>query len=334
MLGLTKYEPGSGHVELRDRPEPGPPEGHVVISVAATGICGTDLHIEAGEYLSAPPVTMGHEVSGTVTEVGEGVDESWLGARVVCETYYSTCGVCVHCRSGRINLCPQRRSIGSHVDGGFAARLVLPVRNLHGIPDWLDEHAASLAEPLACVCNSLFDPPVIAAGDEVLVVGPGAIGLLAAQVGHASGARVHVRGTPRDAARLALAERLGFGTSVADGVATAPEPSADVVVECSGSAAGIEYALTTVRRGGRYVQIGLRGAPVSVPFDEICFRELVVSSGNASTPESWARALRLVEDRKVDLAPLISEVLPLTEWQRAFEASRGGEGVKYVLDPR
>ena len=137
------------------------------------GVCGTDLHIEADEFPCAPPVTMGHEVCGVVARLGDGVDSSWAGARVVSETYFSTCGRCAWCRDGRINLCPERRSIGSFVDGAFAPRLIVPARNLHRIPDWLDEHAAVLAEPLACVCHCLLDPPVVSAGDRVLVTGPG-----------------------------------------------------------------------------------------------------------------------------------------------------------------
>ena len=93
-------------------------------------------------------------------------------------------------------------------------------------------------------------------------------------------------------------------------------------------------ALTSTRRGGRVVQIGLRGAPVEVPFDEICFRELTVTSGNASTPRSWERALELLEAGSVDLASLVTEVVPLAEWERAFAASRDAAGVKFVLDPR
>ena len=91
-----------------------------MIEVHGAGVCGTDLHIAAGEFVSRPPVTMGHEVSGIVAEVGEGVDGAWSGTRVVTETYFSTCGECAYCRTGRINLCPQRRSIGTHVWVGSA----------------------------------------------------------------------------------------------------------------------------------------------------------------------------------------------------------------------
>jgi len=329
VLGVTKLADGPGHVGLSERPEPAAVAGHVVLDVAAAGICGTDIHIWDGEYAARPPVTMGHELSGVVAEVGEGVDPVWLGARVVTETYFSTCGACEWCLSGRKNLCPERRSIGSFVDGGFAARVHVTVGNLHRIPDWLDVRVAAMTEPLACCCQSL-PQATVKENDRVLVVGPGPIGLLAAQVARAQGGDVHVRGTPRDGQRLALARELGFEAS------TTAEPlldGFDVVVECSGHEAGTTSALEAARRGARYVQIGLAGKPVTIPFDLVCFKELTVTSGNASTPASWDRALALIESRQVDLAPLLSEALPLADWERAFAATRGGEGIKYVLEP-
>ena len=330
MRGLTKLASGPGNVALAERPEPSAAPGQVVLDVVAAGICGTDLHIHDGEYPAVPPVTMGHEVSGTVAELGDGVDPSWLGASVVTETYFSTCGECDWCRAGRPNLCPDRRSIGTHVDGGFAPRLLVPVTNLHRIPERLDAHAAAMAEPLACCCHALLDPDRVGKGDRALVVGPGPIGLLAAQVARASGGRVHVRGTPRDAARLDLAGALGVATSTTDYAAPG---EFDVVVECSGHPAGMAFALESAARGGRYVQIGLAGKPVLLPFDLVCFKELTVTSGFASTPTSWARALELMESRQVELEPLLSDAVPLEEWERAFAATRAGAGTKYVLVP-
>jgi L-iditol 2-dehydrogenase len=330
VRGLTKFAPGPGNVAIAERPEPSAAAGQVVLHVAAAGICGTDLHIHDGEYPSVPPVTMGHEVSGIVAELGEGVDRSWLGARVVTETYFSTCGECGWCRVGRPNLCPDRRSIGTHVDGGFAPRLLVPVTNLHRIPERLDAHAAAMAEPLACCCHSLLDPDRVDEGDRVLVVGPGPIGLLAAQVARASGGRVHVRGTPRDATRLTAAEALAFATSTTDDKAPG---EFDVVVECSGHATGMAFALEAAARGGHYIQIGLAGKPVLLPFDLVCFKELGVTSGFASTPSSWSRALELIESRQVELEPLLSDAVPLEEWEGAFAATRAGAGIKYVLVP-
>ena len=329
MIGLAKLAAGEGNVDLAERPERAPGPGEVTLDVAAAGICGTDLHIWLGEYDSVPPVTMGHEVCGTVAEAGDNVDRGWLGARVAVETFFSTCGVCEHCRAGKLSVCGERRSIGTHVDGGFAPRLVLPARNLHRVPAPLSAEAAALSEPLACVCNSLLDPSAVRPGDDVLVVGPGTIGLIAAQVARAAGGRVTVRGTERDGARLALAGELGFATSVAGAA-----PDADVVVECSGSGPGIADGLRAARRRGRIVQMGLRGADVLIPYDLICFHELTVTAGFASNPGSWNRAMGLLDAGAVELAPLVSEVVPLRDWRRAFEASRAGDGVKFVLDPR
>lgn len=331
MIGLTKLAPGAGNVGLSERAEPGADSGHVVLEVGGAGICGTDLHIADGEYETVTPVTMGHEVAGSVAALGEGVDESWLGAHVASETYFSTCGRCAHCLAGRTNLCMERRSIGTHVDGAFAPRLHVPVTNLHRLPDWLDAATATLCEPLACVCHSLLEPePAVRAGEEVLVVGPGPVGLLAAQVARASGGNVHVRGTPRDTPRLAAARALGFDTSTTEDAA----PEADVVVECSGHEAGMASGLAAARRGSRYVQIGLAGKPVSLPFDLVCLHELTVTSGFASTPASWQKALELVTERRVELEPLVTEVVPLADWERAFAATRAAEGIKFVLDPQ
>jgi L-iditol 2-dehydrogenase len=329
VRGLTKLAPGPGNVALAERPEPEPAPGHVVLEVRGAGICGTDLHIADGEYATVTPVTMGHEVSGVVAALGEGVEDDWLGTRAVSETYFSTCGRCPFCTSGRPNLCAERRSIGTHVDGAFAPLLHVPVSGLHRIPDWLDETTAALSEPLACVCHSLHDPPSVAEGADVLVVGPGPIGLLAAQVARAAGGRVHVRGTQRDEARLGAARALGFETSSGGEC-----PEADVVVECSGNEHGIALALERVRRGGRVVQMGLAGKPVSIPFDHVCFKEVTLTSGFASTPSSWERALALVEERAVALDALVTEVVPLAEWERAFAATRAARGIKFVLDPR
>jgi len=338
MKALAKLAPGPGNVGLADRGSRAPGRREVTVEVLGAGVCGTDLHILEDEFRSFPPVTMGHEVSGVVAAVGEGVDEGWLGARVVCETFFSTCGTCDWCRDGRPNLCPERRSIGSGVDGGFAREVVVPVGNLHRIPDWLDEHAAVLAEPLACVCNCLCDPSRVNAGDDVLVIGPGPVGLLAAQVARALGGRVLVTGLSRDEARLAVARRLGLDTAHADApdalARFQPRLGADVVVECSGSAAGISAGLAAARRGGRYVQVGFTGKPITVSFDEIFFKELAVSSGFASTPQSWRRAMTLIETGAVDVEPLVSEIVALDEWERVFADTRAGRGIKHVFDPR
>ena len=159
---VGKLSPGPGNLGMRTQPVRPPGPGEVLIEVLATGICGTDLHIADDEFPSEPPVTMGHEVTGEVAVVGEGVDASWLGAWVACETYFSYCEVCDFCRDGKPNLCADRRSIGSREDGGFARWLTVPGRGLWRLPDHVGIHAGALVEPLACV-----DPvPVRPAGHQ------------------------------------------------------------------------------------------------------------------------------------------------------------------------
>jgi L-iditol 2-dehydrogenase len=338
MKGLAKLRSGAGHLEIAERPEPVAGRDQVVIDVLGVGICGTDLHIALGEYETVPPVTIGHEVCGVVRELGHDVDSAWSDARVVLETYASTCERCQMCRSGHRNMCSQRRSFGTHVDGGAAPRMAVPARNLHRVPPFLSDAAATLSEPLACVCNSLLDPQVISAGDDVLVVGPGAMGLLAAQVARVCGANVTVRGTRADELRLALAGELGFDVETAEDAIVTPEAGGDgrfdAAIDCSGSGAGVTDALASLRRRGALVQIGLSGADLTVPWDLICFRELRVLSGFASTSRSWLRAMALLSAERVACEPLISAVMPLTAWKKAFDASRSRRGLKYVLDPR
>lgn len=309
------------------RPVAGP--GQAVVRVLATGICGTDVHIAHDEYAHERPVVMGHEVLGEVAALGDDADAALVGRRVAVETYFSTCERCDMCRAGRRNLCTTRRSIGSFRNGGFAAEMLVPVINLHPLPETPGDIDGVLAEPLACVAQCLLDPPVVQPGDRVLVTGPGAMGQLAAQVARACGAAVTLAGLPVDAERLAVAADLGITT-----ITTAPEEAAfDVVIECSGSAPGAANALRAARRGARYVQVGIFGRDVELPFDAVLYKELTVTSGFASTPTSWRAAMRLIENGDVVLTPLITRRVPLDGFFDALDAAQRGEGLKTVVVP-
>ena len=329
MLAVVKAGPGIVNVRLTevDVPEAGP--GFARLKVVASGICGTDIHIARDEYRYEAPVVMGHEVLGIVDQVGCNRDASLVGMRCVSETYFSTCEVCDWCRSGRRNLCPSRRSIGSFENGGFARFVIVPVTNLHPVPNETTDDEAVLAEPLACVTHSLLDPPVVCAGDRVLVTGPGTIGQLAAQVAAAMGGSVTLAGLPKDSARLEVAAALGVSTTTE----TPAEDFFDIVIECSGSAAAAAAALRASKRGGRFIQIGIFGKDVQLPFDLILYKELVVTSGFASTPTSWRRAINLMEQKLVVLAPLVTGKIPLEQWRAGFDRFAGGEGIKTVIVP-
>src|SRR5215212_9206597 len=153
MQAVMKTARGEGNVALRELSQPRPGPGQVLLAVRAAGICGTDLHIYHDEYPTQPPVVLGHELAGEVVATGDGVTRISVGDRVTTETYFHLCGSCRFCRGGQPNLCPERRSIGSGIDGGFAPYVVVPERNIHRLPDTLTFQEAALSEPLACVVH-------------------------------------------------------------------------------------------------------------------------------------------------------------------------------------
>lgn len=340
MKALMKMAAGVGNVAIGDVAEPIIQPQHVIIEVAYAGICGTDLHIYHDEFKTRPPVVMGHEISGKIAEIGSGVTGLSIGQRVTSETYFRTCGHCVHCRNGRTNLCRQRQSIGSAVDGGFTRYVQVPAHNIHLLPDGISDQEAALTEPLACVLNAVelgrIDP-----GDVVVIAGPGTIGLLTLQVALSAGAQVVVLGTSQDSQRLALAQSLGAIACINVQHQNAWETiaeltagvGADVVIECSGAGAAASPLLQLARRGGRYMQIGLFGKAISWDMDEVCYRELTVTGSNASVPSAWERALRLMNHQQVRTQPLISDVRSIHDWQQAFADFERKVGFKILLTP-
>ncbi|MBX9471690.1 zinc-dependent alcohol dehydrogenase [Microcella sp.] len=329
MTAVVKVALGADNVLVQQVAVPVAPPGFARVRVAATGICGTDIHVAHDEYAFEAPVIMGHEILGVVDSVGDPADAAAVGQRVACETYYSSCGTCQWCRAGRRNLCPRRRSLGSFENGGFARYVVMPMVNLHPLPDVLGELDGVLAEPLACVAQCLLDPAIVNAGDRVLVTGPGAMGQLAAQVARSQGGHVTIAGLEKDADRLAVAASLGIETTTL----TPEEESFDVVIECSGSAPGAATALRAAKRGAKYVQVGIFGRDISLPFDLVLYKELAVSSGFASTATSWGRAIALIEQGLVTLGPLVTRRVSIDDFSIAFASAASGEGIKTVVIP-
>ncbi len=341
MKALVKIKSGVGNVELREMPKPKAKEGQVLIEVKAVGLCGTDIHIFYDEFVNNPPVILGHEVSGVIAEIGKGVTNIEVGERVTTESYFTTCGLCYYCRNGKENLCTHRLSIGSRVNGGMAKYVVVPSRNIHKLPKNVDYTKGALTEPLACVVHSALDMTKMSPGDIVAVSGPGPIGLLTTQIAKQAGAIVIVIGTKWDINRLRVAKELGADytinleeedptriiNSLGRGLGT------DVVFECAGVEASVEMCLRLVRRAGQYTQMGLVGQKVSFNIDQIIHKEITVKGGNASVPGAWVRALKLMETEKVKIKPLISHVLPISEWEKAFNIFKEKSGLKIVLTP-
>jgi L-iditol 2-dehydrogenase len=343
MKALCKTAAGPGHMELREVPRPSAGPGQVVIEVQATGICGSDLHVRAWDIQipMRPPMSTGHEFSGAIAELDEGVEEWQVGDRVTAEPTYSACGHCRYCRTGAYNLCAERRVLGYWVDGAFAEYVRVPAERLHRLPERISFHEGAMLEPLACCVHGVLELTRIDPDELVVVSGPGAMGLLSMQVAKACGAQVVVIGTGIDGPRLEVARTLGADHTInlaeedpvervmdlTDGI------GADVLLECSGAPAAVDAGIDLVRKQGRYTQIGLFGQPVTVDFERIAYKELQVTGSFAQRWTAWVRTLALVERGAIQLAPLISDVLPLTAWEEGFEKLERKEGLKIILEP-
>ncbi|MEW6228748.1 MAG: zinc-binding dehydrogenase [Bacillota bacterium] len=341
MKGLVKYARGVGNMELRDIPEPSPGPREVKIRVKAAGICGTDIHIYYDEYPNVPPLVVGHELSGTVVETGAGAKRFSVGDRVTSETFASTCGVCRFCREGNRNLCPERKSIGSHLDGAFAEYVVIAEDHVRALPEHVDFPEGALCEPLACCVHGVLELTDITPGDVVLVSGPGPIGLICAQLVKAAGATLVVSGTGADRHRLDLARKFGADVTVGVtgedlGTVIAGLTSgcgADVVIECAGNEASARSCVEVARKQAQYLQMGLFGKSITWEQDTLVFKELTVLGSFSHRKSAWDRAMTLLAERKVDLRPLVSHQLSIDRWREGFEIFEHKQGLKVVLVP-
>lgn len=242
VKALVKTREGHGNLELLDKEVATPLDDKVKIKVHYAGICGTDIHTYEGHYKVNFPVTLGHEFSGEIVEVGADVKDFKVGDRVTSETTFYVCNECEYCKSKDYNLCNHRKGIGTQVDGAFTNYVIAREESLHHIPDEVSYQSAAMTEPLACAHHGVSKIQVNS-GDVAVVMGPGPIGLLVAQVLKSKGATVVVTGLDNDKVRLDKAEALHMDyvvnlqqtdlktyiNGITDGY------GADVVVECSGA---------------------------------------------------------------------------------------------------
>ncbi|MGC5616379.1 zinc-binding dehydrogenase [Georgenia sp. Z1491] len=342
MRALVKYASGPGNVELRDVPAPTLAPGTVLLDVDAVAVCGTDrAAIEGGHDFRVPRI-LGHEVAGTVAEIGAGADRPDLavGDRVTVETDAYLCMRCAYCRAEQYNRCPHRLGIGTTTDGGLAEQLVMPSRALHALPENVSQVVGALTEPTAVAVHGVVEQSPSLAGEVVVVVGPGAVGMLTAQVARAVGATVVLVGRARHADKLAAASRTGIQHAVDADTTDLPELvsrltggyGAHSVFECSGGEGVIESLPPLLRRGGRIVLLAFYRTPPTLDIDRVTNHELEVVGSRGKRASSFRTALRLMASGAVDPGAVVEEVLPLEEWERGMELV--GRGAKVVLQVR
>lgn len=321
---------GRKNISIDDVPVPALRPGAVAIDVAWCGICGTDLH----EYLEGPifippaghphplthetaPVTMGHEFSGTITALGEGVSDLTVGENVVVEPYV-VCGTCAPCLAGNYNLCTSMGFIGlAGGGGGLSEKIVVDRRWVHPIGDIpLDQ--AALIEPLS-VGHHAFVRSGAKAGDVALIGGAGPIGLLLAAVLKAEGLTVII--SELSAARKAMARTTGVADHILDPAADdvvarvrelTDGVGADVCFECSSVNAVLDQLFDAVKPAGVIVNVSIWGRPATIDMQRLVLKEIDLR-GTIAYVRDHPATIKLVQDGKVDLAPFITARIALAD---------------------
>ncbi len=340
MKALVFHKPEQISVDETPDPTPGP--GEVVLKVSAAAICHSDIRVYRGLKHARPGVIPGHEVSGTVVDVGAGAENLRPGDRVaVCPII--ACGRCFFCVSGRRHRCPDRRTLGYDEHGGLAEYLLVPapiveLGHLLPIPADLPRERACLTEPLACVLNSL-ETCGVAAGSSLLIVGAGPMGLLHLLLARALGAGTIVVSEP-DGARAQTARGLG-ATEVIDPrqgglVATVQEQTAglgaDAVVVTAGLPEPLEESLAAVRRQG--VVNLFAGFPpetrMALDPNAIHYSEVRLTGSQNASPDQYRRALLLLSHLP-QIDAITTHRFPLAEATSAYEVRLRNEGLKSMV---
>jgi D-arabinitol dehydrogenase (NADP+) len=334
MKAVTIEEPGKISVRETEKPTAG--QGEVVLRVKACGVCGTDSHIFKGEFLGSYPIVPGHEISGIIEEAGEGVGDFIIGERAALEPNIS-CGRCAMCQRNEQNFCLNWEAIGVTLPGGMAEFVKTPVSQLFRIGEMSFEIAA-FVEPLSCVLHGI-ERVGIRAGDEVAILGAGAIGNLLMQAAKLSGAsRVVMADIVEQRLQLAAAMGADEIANTSDGaeVLLKGKPEGfDVVIEATGSPAIAAKLPELARRGGRILLFGVCPDDATVtwsPF-EIYRKGLSIHSTYTSVRNSIA-AVRLLQEGAVRVEELVTHRFSLEAFDQAMEtAGNPGESVKIQIVP-
>jgi len=328
---------GNGVLEYTERPLPRPQDAQdVLVSIDACGICGTDLNILATPpaHKATPGIIIGHEGIGTVEEIGAGVTSVQPGDRVVIAPRL-TCGQCAYCRRGLDNQCTNYQTIGTTIDGAFAPYARVPVRGLFKISKDVPRDDAVFFEPLSCVVGAAKRAP-IQAGDTVLIIGAGPMGLLFALIYRTLGAGKII---VADVApyRLDFAREIGVDAVInvaqqdlTTTVRALTELGADLVIDAVGNQ--LDAAIKAARRGGQILLFGLR------PLDNPAVNQYTITRYDLTVHGAFvgllpfAQTIQLLESHRIQPSVLITHRLPLTDLAHGIELMRTQQAMKVIIE--
>ena len=347
MKALVAEGPGDYRVQEVSVPRPG--RNQLLCRVRAVSICGTDAHLLRGDYPGfwppAYPFVPGHEWSGEVVEVGEGADLlGWKVGDRVAGTSHDACGFCQKCVEGHYNVCENygtpglHRQYGHNTAGAFAEYVVHGVKAVFQLPDKIDFPAGALLDPASIALHTAVRGGV-RPGDRVVVLGPGPIGLLAADAAMVLGAAAV--GVVGRGERLRMAAKLGHDTidySADDPVEAARAWSdgrgPDVVLDCAGVAASFRWALAMLRKGGRCAAVGIPVEAVSLQLQDLVLYEKELVGVRASAGE-MKRVIPLVAAGRIRVKELHTHSFPLSDFSIALDTfnQRSDGAIKVILEP-
>ena len=331
------YAPHDIRIEDRPVPKPGPRE--VLIEIKAVGVCGSDVHYyehgRIGTYVVRQPLILGHESSGVIVDVGEGVSRERIGQRVAIEPGVPD-GVCRQCRTGHYNLCPNVRFFGTPpIDGAFTNYVTILSDFAYALPDQMSDEEGALIEPLSVglwACRKAK----LRGGDHVLITGAGPVGILAMKVALALGV-TEITMTDISPQRLEVARKLGATrtVNVAQQSLANAGVEADVLIECSGNQRALKDGIHALQPAATAVAVGMGpGEEASIPLSFIQNREIILT-GTFRYANTYADAIALVASGHIDLKPIITGHYTLAEAEQALQATRSDPAnIKSVVVPK
>ncbi|TME09444.1 MAG: L-threonine 3-dehydrogenase [Chloroflexi bacterium] len=338
MLALVKAEAGPG-LRLQDVPVPSIGINDVLIRVHKTGICGTDLHIDAWDPWAArtiqPPLVVGHEFVGDIVEIGANVSGFKPGDLVSGEGHV-VCGKCRHCLAGQRHLCVDTVGLGVGRDGAFAEYVALPMTNIWHHAPGIDEDVAAIFDPFGNAVHTALAFPVL--GEDVLVSGAGPIGLMATAVVRHAGAR-HVVVSEPNTFRRELAIRMGATIAVdpleRDLHAVQAElgmvEGFDIALEMSGVEAALRSAIENMAHGGRIAILGIPTDEISLDVNTIVFNQLTLRGiYGREMYETWYQMTVMLQSG-LDISAAITHRFGFRDFEAAFAAARSGDSGKVIM---
>ena len=340
MLAARMY--GADDVRLEEMPTPHAGYGEVVIKVKAAAICGTDIRMITGGAKgvdSEPPKVLGHEFAGVIYETGEGVTGYKVGQRVAFAPNFG-CGTCNNCIKGNGHLCASYLATGINIDGAFAEYCLIPEAAVRGgniclLDDNISFEQAAINEPLSCVYNG-FEHANISAGDRVLVVGAGPIGIMHCALALMAGAVVYLNDISDSRLKEAKAiyPKLNILKNV-DGIMEATGgDGADAIITACPVPSVQAKALELANIGGRIIFFGgiaAKNEPVALNTNLIHYKQLIVSGTTRASLYQYRKTLQFISDGVLDVKPLITNRLTLSEIASGIETAKKGIGLKNVI---